>query len=196
MYLHQLQEEYKQRCTDGISWKTRSVGSGDVPTTRKQNVARGKRDAIKWNLNDESYAQHRNWRKEFHIKELQNKFRQTNKIAADKRKGLGKLKRSIVPEEQDIMLSWGRKSPSLGYKNDIPSTENKKSRGINSLASDRGSDSELSSCKTCVKTARNSGTHQKMWNNRQTKITESNSRPIRKIPTTTEYKQKMTIAGY
>ena len=60
------------------------------------------------------------------------------------------------------MLSWGRKSPSLGYKNDIPSTENKKSRKINSLASDRGSDSELSSCKTCVKTARNSGTHQKM----------------------------------
>ena len=44
----------------------------------------------------------------------------------------------------------------------MPSTENKKRRGINSLASDRGSDSELSSCKTCVKTARNSGTHQKM----------------------------------
>ena len=40
--------------------------------------------------------------KESHIKELQNKLCQANKIAADKTK---ELKQNIVPEEQDIMLS-------------------------------------------------------------------------------------------
>ena len=44
-----------------------------------------------------------------HIK----KRRQANKTAAGKRKELNKLKRDIVPEEQDIMPSWGRKNPSL-----------------------------------------------------------------------------------
>ena len=34
------------------------------------------------------------------------------------------------------MLSWGRKSPSLRNKNDIPSTQNERNREVNSLASD------------------------------------------------------------
>ena len=50
--------------------------------------------------------------KESHIEEFQNKPRQENKIAADKTKELNKLKRDIVREEQDIMLLWGRESPS------------------------------------------------------------------------------------
>ena len=50
-------------------------------------------------------------KKESRIKELQNKLRQANKIVADKIK----LKPDIVivPEEQDIMLLWGRQNPSL-----------------------------------------------------------------------------------
>ena len=50
-------------------------------------------------------------KKESRIKELQNKLRQANKIVADKTK----LKPDIVivPEEQDIMLLWGRQNPSL-----------------------------------------------------------------------------------
>ena len=63
--------------------------------------------------------------KESHIKEIQNKLHQANKIAADKTKELSKLKRDIFPKEQDIMLSWGIKNPSLRIiKNDIASTQN------------------------------------------------------------------------
>ena len=105
--------------------------------------------------------------KEFLIKELQNKLRQAKKIATDKKKKkeLNKLKRDIVPEEQDIMLSWGRKSPSLRNKNDIPSTQNERNREVNSLASDleevkKFVTEELFSFKTCVETVRNSGTDQ------------------------------------
>ena len=60
--------------------------------------------------------------KESHIKELQNKLHQAYEIAGDKTKELNKLKRDIVSEEQDIILSWGRKNLSLRNKNDIAST--------------------------------------------------------------------------
>ena len=74
--------------------------------------------------------------KESHIKEFQNKLRQANKIAADKTKELNKLKRDIVPDEQDVMLSCGWKSPSLRNKNDMSSTQNERNHEIDSLASD------------------------------------------------------------
>ena len=41
--------------------------------------------------------------KESHIKELQNKLHQANKIAANKTKELNKPKQDIVPKEQDII---------------------------------------------------------------------------------------------
>ena len=74
--------------------------------------------------------------KEPNIKELQNKLCQANKIAAEKIKQLNKLKQDIVPEEEDIMLSWGRKNPSLRNKNDAVSTKNEWNRKTDSLASD------------------------------------------------------------
>ena len=100
--------------------------------------------------------------KESHIKELQNKLCQANKIAADKTK---ELKQNIVPEEQNIMLSWGRKNPSLRNKKDIISTQNERNHETDSLASDLGAfkkfvKEELFSLKTCVETVRNSGTDQ------------------------------------
>ena len=103
--------------------------------------------------------------KESHIKEFQNKLRQANKIAADKRKELNKLKRDIVPDEQDVMLSCGWKSPSLRNKNDISSTQNERNHEIDSLASDleqfkKFVTEELFSLKTRVETVRNSGTDQ------------------------------------
>ena len=57
--------------------------------------------------------------KESHAKELQNKLRQSNKIAADKTKELNKLKGDIVPEEQNIILSWGSKSPEPTYYSNV-----------------------------------------------------------------------------
>ena len=74
---------------------------------------------------------------EYHIKELQNKLRQANKIVSDKTEELNKLAlRGIISEEQDITLSSGRKSPSLRNKNDMPSTQSERNREIDSLASD------------------------------------------------------------
>lgn len=95
--------------------------------------------------------------KAFHIK----KRRQANKTAADKRKELNKLKRDIVPEEQDIMLSWGRKNPSLRNKKYMVSTQNARNREMESLGSNLDAfnkfvTGELFSLKTCVETVRDS----------------------------------------
>ena len=104
--------------------------------------------------------------KESHIKEIQNKLHQANKIAADKTKELSKLKRDIFPKEQDIMLSWGIKNPSLRIiKNDIASTQNERNHEIDSLTSNLEAfkqfiTEELFSFKTCVETVKNSRTHQ------------------------------------
>ena len=103
--------------------------------------------------------------KESHIKELQNKLRQANKIAADKTKELNELKRHIVPGEQDTVLSWVRKNPSLRNKNDIASTQNERNHKIDSLASDLEAfkkfvTEELFPLKICIETVRNSGTDQ------------------------------------
>ena len=97
--------------------------------------------------------------KEPNIKELQNKLCQANKIAAEKIKQLNKLKQDIVPEEEDIMLSWGRKNPSLRNKNDAVSTQNEWNRKTDSLASDLEAfkkfvTEEQFSLKTCVKTVK------------------------------------------
>ena len=106
--------------------------------------------------------------KQSHIKELQNILHQAYEIAGDKTKELNKLKRDIVSEEQYIMLSWGRKNPSLRNKNDIASTQNERNCfdiEIDSLASDLEAfkkfiTEELFSLKACVETVRNSGIDQ------------------------------------
>ena len=104
-------------------------------------------------------------KKESHFKELQNKLRQANKIAADKTKELHQLNLVIVPEEQGIMPSWGRKNLSLRNKNDITSTQIGRNRETDSLATDledfkKFVTEELFSLKTCVETVRNRGTDQ------------------------------------
>ena len=63
------------------------------------------------------------------------------------------------------MLSWGRKSPSLQNKSDIPSSQNERNREIDSLANDleefkKFVTEELLSRKTFVETVRNSQTDQ------------------------------------
>ena len=97
--------------------------------------------------------------KEPNIKELQNKLCQANKIAAEKIRQLNKLKQDIVPEEEDVMLSWDRKNPSIRNKNDAVSTQNEWNRKTDSLASDLEAfkkfvTEELFSLKTCVKTVK------------------------------------------
>lgn len=104
-------------------------------------------------------------KKESHFKELQNKLRQANKIAANKTKELHQLNLVIVPEEQGIMPSWGRKSLSLRNKNDITSTQIGRNRETDSLATDledfkKFITEELFSLKTCVETVRSRGTNQ------------------------------------
>ena len=100
-----------------------------------------------------------------HFKELQNKLRQANQIAADKTKELHQLNLVIVPEEQGIMPSWGRKSLSLRNKNDITSTQIGRNRETDSLPTDledfkKFVTEELFSFKTCVETVRSRGTNQ------------------------------------
>ena len=97
--------------------------------------------------------------KEPNIKELQNELCQANKIATEKMKQLNKLKQDIVPEKEDIMLSWGRKNSSLRNKNDAVSTQNERNRKTDSLASDLEAFKkfvieELFFIKTCVKTVK------------------------------------------
>ena len=61
------------------------------------------------------------------------------------------------------ILSWSKKIPVLQKKNDVPCTQNKKSRKIDSLTSDLEEFKKLVqklSLKTCVETVRKSGTDQ------------------------------------
>ena len=58
-------------------------------------------------------------------------------------------------------MVWDIKSPSLQYKNDIPSMQNERNCKTDSLASDfeqfkKFVSEELLSLKTCVETVRNS----------------------------------------
>ena len=64
-----------------------------------------------------------------------------------------------------MMQPWGSKSPSLRNKNDKSSTQNERTREIDSLASGpkvfkKFVTEELFFLKTCVETVRNSGTDQ------------------------------------
>ena len=89
--------------------------------------------------------------KESQIKKFQKDLRQANKI--------NKLKRDIVPEFRDIMLSRGRINLSLRNKNNIASTQIETNLENDSLANDLEAFKKFVTEETltiCVKNVRNS----------------------------------------